>query len=120
MSFYLDDDIFKKILQIRSIEMKKDLQTKQNKLKHNNVINELNELKSDMNEFYGYSDYEKYDCYEDETMTEFYDCGISHNYYMSYKISKIDPDYPDSLLDDDYRRPHHTIFKYMLYMNLCL
>ena len=41
MSFYLDDDIFKKILQIRSIEMKKDLQTKQNKLKYDFIKNHL-------------------------------------------------------------------------------
>jgi hypothetical protein len=41
MSFYLDDDIFKKILQMRTIEMHKDLQIKQNKLKYDFIKNHL-------------------------------------------------------------------------------
>ena len=66
MSFYLDDDIFKKILKIRSIEMNKDLQIKENKLKYNNVIHELNVLKCDMIDAFTRGDYNKYECYEDE------------------------------------------------------
>mgnify|MGYP003666223237 CR=1 FL=1 len=118
MSFYLDDDIFKKILQMRSIEMKKDLQTKQNKLKYNNVMQELNVLKSDMIDAFSLGEYEKYDCYEDEMMDHFYGCMTKNDYYMTEKIGMIDP--VDDELIVDYLRPHHTIFKYMLYMNLCL
>jgi|TARA_R110001592_G_scaffold339430_1_gene627161 hypothetical protein len=118
MSFYLDDDIFKKILQMRTIEMKKDLQIKENKKKYDNVIHELNVLKSDMIDSYAFGDYEKYDCYEDEIMDEFYGCCMDNDYYMTEKIGMIDP--VDDQLIFNYLRPHHTIFKYMLYMNLCL
>jgi len=76
-------------------------------------------FKNEMIESYGYPDYEKYDCYDDGIMDEFYGCCIDNNdYYMTKKIGKIDPDTDELIFD--YLRPHHTIFKYMLYMNLCL
>ncbi len=118
MSFYLDDDIFKKILKIRSIEMNKDLQIKENKKKYNNVIDELNVLKSDMIDAFTRGDYKKYECYEDEMMDHFYGCMTLNDYYMTKKIGMIDP--VDDELIVDYLRPHHTIFKYMLYMHICL
>ncbi len=119
MSFYLDDDIFKKILKIRTIEMKKDLETKQNKQKYSKVIRELNGLKYATIDYYGFLKLNKNDIYDDDTfMDEFYGCRINNDYYMTKKIGMIDP--VDDQLIFDYLRPHHTIFKYMLYMHLCL
>ena len=96
--------------------MKKDLETKQNKQKYSKVIRELNGLKYATIDYYGFLKLNKNEIYNDTTyINEFYAFRINNDYYITKKIGKIDPDTDELML-----RPHHTIFKYMLYMNLCL
>ena len=107
--------IFKKRYDI----MLYDKKNKEYKKKYDNVINELNDLKSEIIKSYEWLKLNKNDIYDDITyMDEFYGCCINNDWYMTKKIGKLDEEYDELIYD--YLRPHHIIYKYILYMNLCL